>query len=50
MIEIQVEAALRIGEMTAAELREIVVFLAYYAGWPKAAKINAIVEKVIAKS
>jgi 4-carboxymuconolactone decarboxylase len=49
VLEIQLDAAYRLGELDAAQLREIVVFLAHYAGWPTAAGLNKIVEKVIAK-
>lgn len=49
VVELQLDAAMRIGEMTAEELREIVIFLTYYAGWPKGAKLNAIVEKLLAQ-
>jgi len=30
-------------------LREIVVFLSHYAGWPSGARINSIVEETIAR-
>ncbi len=46
---IQLEAAYTRGELDAAALREIVVFLAHYAGWPVAAKLNMVVEGVISK-
>src|SRR3954469_9952396 len=35
---LQLEAALANGELSPDELREIVVFLAHYAGWPRGAK------------
>jgi len=44
---IQLEAAYTRGELDAEALREIVVFLAHYAGWPVAAKLNMVVETVI---
>jgi 4-carboxymuconolactone decarboxylase len=50
VIELQLESALRLEEATPEELREIVVFLAHYAGWPRAAKLHAVVEKVLAKA
>ncbi len=50
VVELQLEAALRLEEATTEELREIVVFLAHYAGWPRAAKLHAVVEKVLAKA
>ncbi len=46
---IQLEAAYTRGELDAAALREVVVFLAHYAGWPSAAKLNMVVESVIGK-
>jgi 4-carboxymuconolactone decarboxylase len=48
--ELQLESALKLKEATPEELREIVVFLAHYAGWPRAAKLNSIVEKLIQKN
>ena len=33
---------------TPRRLREIVVFLAHYAGWPVAARLNNVVEKILA--
>ncbi len=46
---IQLEAAFTRGELDAEQLREIVVFLAHYAGWPTAAALNSVVETVINK-
>lgn len=46
---IQVDSALAKGDLSAADLREVVVFLAHYAGWPKAAALNTIVETAIAR-
>ncbi len=37
------------GELDAEALREIVVFVAHYAGWPVAARLNSIVEETIAR-
>ena len=48
VVELQLDAALRLDELSAEELREIVVFLSYYAGWPRGAKLNSIVEKLLA--
>ncbi|HEX9034896.1 MAG TPA: carboxymuconolactone decarboxylase family protein [Streptosporangiaceae bacterium] len=47
--EIQVDAALRLGELDAEELREIVIFLTHYAGWPSGAKLSMQAETIIAK-
>ena len=44
---IQVRAALKNGELSAAQLREIVIHLAQYAGYPRAAGLLPVVEKVI---
>jgi 4-carboxymuconolactone decarboxylase len=49
VLEIQLGAAHRNGELDAAQLRETVLFLAHYAGWPVAARLNTVVEKVIAQ-
>ena len=45
---LQLDAAVRLGELDADDLRTIVVFLAHYAGWPHAARLNTEVEKIIA--
>jgi 4-carboxymuconolactone decarboxylase len=50
VLGIQVPAAHAKGELNGDELREIVVFLAHYAGWPNAARLNSIVEETIAKA
>lgn len=46
---LQLDAAVRLGELDAEDLRTIVVFLAHYAGWPRAAKLNMEVEKIVAR-
>ena len=46
---LQLDTALKLGELTADDLRELVVFLAHYAGWPRAAKLNTEVERIIAR-
>lgn len=45
---IQLGAALTLDELDADELREIVVFLTHYAGWPAGARLSMQVEKAIA--
>ena len=50
VLGIQVPAAHANGELDAAELREIVIFLSHYAGWPNGARLNSIVEETIAKA
>ena len=46
---IQLEAAYARGELDADALREIVIFLAHYAGWPVGARLNMVVEGIIGK-
>ena len=45
--DIQIGAALRRGELTPGELREIAIFLTHYAGWPTGARLSMQVEKLI---
>jgi 4-carboxymuconolactone decarboxylase len=49
VLGIQVPAAYRNGELDEHTLREIVIFLCHYAGWPEGARLNSIVEDTIAK-
>ncbi|MBP2705730.1 carboxymuconolactone decarboxylase family protein [Microbispora sp. RL4-1S] len=49
VIELHLDTALRAGELTPDELRETVVFLTLYAGWPRAAKLSGQVEELIAR-
>ena len=46
---LQLAAAVRLGELDADDLRTIIVFLAHYAGWPRAARLNTDVEKLVAR-
>ncbi len=46
---LQLDAALTLGELDAEDLRTLVVFLAHYAGWPRAAKLNSQVEELLAR-
>jgi 4-carboxymuconolactone decarboxylase len=46
---LQLDAALSLGELDVEDLRTLVVFLAHYVGWPRAAKLNTEVEKLIAR-
>jgi 4-carboxymuconolactone decarboxylase len=50
VLGIQIPAAHAAGELDDTALREIVVFLSHYAGWPNGARINSIVEQTIAKA
>ena len=49
VLGIQVPAAYRNGELDEQALREIVVFLCHYAGWPAGARLDTVVETTIAK-
>ena len=50
VLTIQIPAAYAAGELDDEQLREIVIFLCHYAGWPNGARINSIVEETIAKA
>jgi 4-carboxymuconolactone decarboxylase len=50
VLTIQIPAAYAAGELDDEQLREIVIFLCHYAGWPNGARINSIVEDTIAKA
>jgi 4-carboxymuconolactone decarboxylase len=45
--DIQIGAALRRGDLTPDELREIAIFLTHYAGWPSGARLSGSVDKLI---
>jgi 4-carboxymuconolactone decarboxylase len=49
ILDIQLDSAYRLGELDETALREMVIFLAHYLGWPTAATLNAQVEKLLAK-
>jgi 4-carboxymuconolactone decarboxylase len=46
---IQAKAALKNGELTAEQLREVLVFLVHYVGYPRASGMLGVVEQVIAE-
>jgi 4-carboxymuconolactone decarboxylase len=50
VLGIQVPAAHGNGELDDDALREIVIFLCHYAGWPAGARLNTLVEKTIGKA
>ena len=50
VLGIQIPAAHAAGELDDEALREIVVFLSHYAGWPQGARLNSVVEETIAKA
>ena len=49
VLGIQVPAAYTHGELDDDALREIVIFLCHYAGWPAGARLNTLAEQTIAK-
>jgi 4-carboxymuconolactone decarboxylase len=49
LMEIQFEAALRREELTEDQVREIVLHLTHYIGWPLSTGLNQAAEKVIGR-
>ena len=49
LVEIQFQSALDAEELTEDQVRETVVHLAHYVGWPLSTGINEVAEKVIAR-
>ena len=49
VLGIQVPAAYQNGELDDQALREIVIFLCHYAGWPVGARLNSLVEETISR-
>ena len=49
VLSIQVPAAYKSGELDDDALREIVIMVCHYAGWPVGARLNSLVEETIAK-
>jgi 4-carboxymuconolactone decarboxylase len=49
VVGLQLQCAYDLDELDDAALREIVIFLAHYLGWPTAAALNNQVETMIAK-
>ena len=50
VLTIQVPAALASGDLDEEALRELVIFLCHYAGWPNGARLNSLVEETIAQA
>lgn len=48
VLTIQLPAALRNGELDEDALREIVILMSHYAGWPVGSRLHTIVEETIA--
>jgi 4-carboxymuconolactone decarboxylase len=49
VLGIQVPAALANGELSAEELRELVILACHYDGWPNGARLNSVVEEAISR-
>ena len=49
LLEVQFSSALRNGELTEDQVREVVVHLTHYIGWPLATGCNEAAERVIAR-
>lgn len=49
VLAMQLDAAFRSGDLDAEALREIVIFLSHYAGWPTGSKMNTMVEETLGK-
>lgn len=49
VVGLQADATLAKGELGPDELREIVILLTHYVGWPTGAKLNTVVESAIAR-
>lgn len=48
LLEVQFTSALARGELTEEQVREVVVHLTHYVGWPLATGLNEAAERVIA--
>jgi len=49
LLEIQFRSALDRDELTEEQVRETVLHLTHYIGWPLSTEVNAVAEKVIAR-
>jgi 4-carboxymuconolactone decarboxylase len=49
LLEVQFQSALDNGELTVEQLREVVIHLAHYVGWPRATVVDQAAERVIAR-
>jgi 4-carboxymuconolactone decarboxylase len=49
LLDVQFSSALANGELTEDQVREIVVHLVHYIGWPLATDLSAAAERVIAR-
>ena len=49
LLDVQFQSALDNGELSEDQVREVVVHLTHYVGWPLATGVNAAAERVIAR-
>ncbi|HUI03374.1 MAG TPA: carboxymuconolactone decarboxylase family protein [Acidimicrobiales bacterium] len=49
LLDVQFDNALRNGELTVDQVREVVVHLVHYIGWPLATALSGAAERVIAR-
>ena len=49
LLDVQFQSALDNGELTVDQVREVVVHLAHYVGWPLATGVQEAAERVIAR-
>jgi 4-carboxymuconolactone decarboxylase len=49
LLDIQFNAALDRGELTTEQLRELVLHVTHYIGWPLSTGMNQVAEKAIAR-
>ena len=49
VLSIQIPAAYKAGELDEDALREIVIMVCHYGGWPVGARLNSLVEDTIAQ-
>ena len=49
LLEIQFRSALERGELTEEQVRELVLHLAHYIGWPLSTGVNEVAERAIAR-
>jgi len=47
LLEIQLRSALALHDVTSDQLREVALFLSYYAGWQNGSAINMVVERLL---
>ena len=49
LLDVQFDSALRNGEMTEDQVREVVIHLTHYVGWPLATGLSGAAERVIGR-